>query len=212
MLKRPACIFMLVSLVEVAKQHPKLYLWPTIPVFSQGIQRHNALNIHSSCCFYRSLTQWSWQRKTEPPKSLGRGRHCVWQTDGSIEMLWMSQLGGDDFDSSSSGTVCAWQTCQASGLSKWIPEAGALDLTGSFSFWIFHFRRSVFSLCFWFSFKQISHDPSPQLLSNRRSSDSLSPPNAKLSDQWVFPQCFYHRKCGVNFSGNSQVNCCTWIA
>lgn len=52
-------------------------------------------------------------------------------------------------------SVCAWQTCQA-GASRsqrqqlWI----RLDLSLSW-----YFRRSVFSMCFWFSIKQISHDP-----------------------------------------------------
>lgn len=108
----------------------------------QGIQRRNALNIRSSCCFYRSLSQWSWQRKTEPTKSLGKGRHCVWQTDGSIEMLWVSQLGETTLIPVPAGlSLCL---TDLPGRSKWIPEAGVLDSTGSFSFLILQ-KKCFFS-------------------------------------------------------------------
>lgn len=95
-------------------------------------------------CFYWSLSQWSWQRKTEPTKSLGRGRHCVWQTDGSIEMLWMSQSGETTLNPVPAGlNLCL---TDLPGRSKWIPEARVLDSTGSFSFLIL--QKKCFLLAF----------------------------------------------------------------
>lgn len=135
-------------------------------------------------CFYRSLTQWSWQRKTEPPKSLGRGRYCVWQTDGSIEMLWMSQLGEMTLIPVPAGlSLCL---TDLPGWSKWILEAGALDLTGSGYFT----SEKVFSPCAFdsvLSRSVMTPVPSPWVTEGHQN---LSPLNAKLSDQWFFLSVF----------------------
>lgn len=153
-------------------------------------------------CFYWSLSQWSWQRKTEPTKSLGRGRHCVWQTDGSIEMLRMSQLGETTLIPVPVGlSLCL---TDLPGRSKWIPEARVLDSTGSFSILILQKK------CLLLAFDSVSSRSVMTLVPSPRGAKGHHirlPVSSQRQTFWSvsLSQCFYHKKCGVNFSGSSQV-------
>lgn len=151
-------------------------------------------------CFYWSLSQWSWQRKTEPSKSLGKGRHCVWKTDGSIEMLWMSHLGETTLIPVPAGlSLCL---ADLPGRRKWkrLESWIRLDL---FPSW--YFRRSVFCLLLIVSSRSVMTPvPSPR---GAKGHHIRLPVSSQCQTFWSvsFSQCFYHKKCGVNFSESSQV-------